>query len=109
MATGPIGSRFNEGQDELPVATDLDSLLAVPIEFDEVIGAVAKVFGVDNVMIVEKQDGRLSDNAARRIAIYCARRLGGFSQREVAVCFGLSHTGSVSSAVRGVKQGFERG
>ena len=37
MATGPIGSRFNQGQDELPVAIDLDSLLAVPIEFDEVI------------------------------------------------------------------------
>ena len=87
-----------EGQDEFPVATDLDSLLAVSIEFDEVIGAVAKVFGVDSVVIVEKQTGRRSDNAARRIAIYCAKRLGGFSQREVAVCFGLSHTGSVSSA-----------
>ena len=98
-----------EKQEVLPVAADLASLVTVPIEFDDVLFAVTKVMGVDSAVIVEKQSGRRSENAPRRLAIYCAKRLGGFSQRELAVRFHLSHAGSVSSAVRRVEPDVERG
>jgi len=93
-----------EEQERLTVVTDVESMIMSPIELDEIVDAVAEIFRVDVDVIVKKQKGRRIENNSRRLAIYCAKRLGSYSQRTVAEYFGLSHPGSVSSTVRSIEK-----
>ena len=93
-----------EEQEQLAVVTDVESMIISPIELDELVDAVAEIFRVDVDVIVKKKKGRRIENSSRRLAIYCAKRLGGYSQRRVAEYFRLTHPGSVSSTVRSIEK-----
>ena len=93
-----------EEREQLAVVTDVEALIMPPIELDEIVDAVAEIFRVDVDVIVKKQKGRRIENSTRRFAIYCAKRLGRYSQRAVAEYFGLNHPGSVSSTVRSIEK-----
>ena len=77
-------------------------MIMSPIELDEIVDAVAEIFWVDVDAIVKKS--RCIENSSQCLAIYCAKRLGSYSQHTVAEYFGLSQPGSVSSTVRSIEK-----
>ena len=82
-----IANRLTEVIDERP-------------DIEEIVAVVARVFRVEPREITMKKGGRQVQNIPRQVGIYCAQRLGRYSQKQVADYFSLSHRGGVSSAVK---------
>ena len=92
-----------DDQENLPVVEGLSDLIRTPLEMDAIVEAVAKAFDVERSYVVERQAGRRQKNVPRRVAMHCGQRLGGYSQKEIATYFSLSHPGGVASAVKSVE------
>ena len=76
---------------------------------DVIVTVVSEVFGVDKKDVAARQTGRKQKNTPRRIAMYCGQRPGRCSHSDLARYFGLSHAGSVSSAIVSVGRRLEAG
>ena len=74
-----------------------------PITHMDIIGIVAKVFNAPTKVIMRPQKGRQSANLARKVAMHSCQRYGDYRLQDIAEIFGLSHSGSVSSALHDVK------
>ena len=70
---------------------------------------VSEVFGVDRKDVVARKTGKREKNTPRRVAMYCGQRRGRCSQKHLAKYFGVSHAGSVSSAIVSVGRQLEVG
>ena len=82
------------------VANGITKVIDERPEIEEIVAVVARVFSVDPNEITMKKRGRQVQNIPRQVGIYCSQRLGGYTQKQVAEYFSLSHRGGVSSAVK---------
>ena len=53
--------------------------------------------------LLKAQHGRKQANQARKVAMYCCQYYGDYKLKEIAEIFGLSHPGSVSTALHDVR------
>ncbi|MBX2810001.1 MAG: transposase [Cellvibrionaceae bacterium] len=74
-----------------------------------IIAAVANVFHVEAGDITARKQGRQQANFPRKLAIYVCQQYGDLPLKSIAELFGLTHTGSVSSAIKDVKQRIDEG
>ena len=93
-----------EEKETLHVSGDLSRMLSDRPDAAAIVRAVAKVFGVREAAISERQQGRQSANLPRKVAIYCCQHWGNLSLKAIADHFGLAHPGSVSPAVADIKK-----
>ena len=75
-------------------------LLSSRPEIDVIIKQVSSFFGVDKNTIIKSCRGRAQRNIPRSIAIALCRNTGGYSLKEIAKVFGVSHYSSISVAIR---------
>ena len=112
--TGIFGDRsfrqsIHDDQENMQVVEGLAELIGESVEMDAIVTVVSEVFGVDRKEIVARQAGRREKNTPRRVAMYCGQRHGRCSHKDLAKYFGLSHAGSVSSAIVSVGRQLEAG
>ena len=70
---------------------------------DNLIGLVAKVYQATPESILKPGYGTKQANQARKMAMYCCQYYGDYKLKEIAEVFGLSHPGSVSTALNDVR------
>lgn len=70
---------------------------------ERIVGEVAEYFKVEVSSVVQSKRGRGAKNYPRKVAMYLAHHIGGYKLTEIAAYFGLTHYGSVGSAVNCVK------
>ena len=114
FVTGIFGDRsfrqsIHDNQENLQVVEGLAELIGESVEIDAIVTVVSEVFGVDRKKVVARQACRREKNTPRRVAMYCGQRHGGYSHKDLANYFGLSHAGSVSSAIVSVGRQLEAG
>lgn len=78
-------------------------LLSSRPEIVAIIKQVSNFFGVDKNTIIQSRRGRSQRNIPRSIAIALCRNIGGYSLKEIAKVFGVSHYSSISVAIRRLK------
>jgi len=69
-----------------------------------IINQVAIFFGVERQRLVQSRRGRCQQNLPRSIAIALCRNIGGYSLKEIAREFGVSHYSSISISIRRLMQ-----
>ena len=70
---------------------------------DNLIGLVAKVYQATPESILKPGYATKQANQARKMAMYCCQYYGDYKLKEIAEVFGLSHPGSVSTALNDVR------
>lgn len=70
---------------------------------ERTVSEVADYFKTEVSLIVKPKRGRGAKNYPRKMAMYLAHHIGGYKLTEIAEYFGLTHYGSVGSAVNCVK------
>ena len=71
--------------------------------FKRIVDEAAEYFKVEVSSVMQSKRGRGARNYPRKVAMYLAHHIGGYKLTEIAVHFGLTHYGSVGSAVNCVK------
>lgn len=106
MGSGNFKRRLSLKQyfdtDEVP---DAKLLLARPA-IDEIIQKVCGFFSVQQKDLLTSRRGRGQKNLPRSIAIALCRSTGGYSLKEIAKVFGVSHYSSISVAIRRLQNSF---
>lgn len=91
---------------------DMDVLRAVLQDrpgANELIGLSARIFSEDEDKIRAKPQGRRTMNPARAFAMWACQHYGALTLKDIALAFGLSHSGSASFAINKVKSEIIRG
>ncbi|MCF6257689.1 MAG: transposase [Gammaproteobacteria bacterium] len=106
--TSVIGDKiFKEAlatqKNKLKVNVELAQILSERPGIDDIVEAVAKVHKVKTSTIKVRKAGRQTTNLPRKIAIYLCQQYGDISLNVIAKAFGLNHVGSVSPAIRDIK------
>jgi len=94
---------------KLKVNTELAQLLSDRPTSDEIIGAVANVFKVKKSDITNRKVGRQTANLPRKVAIYLCQQLGDMSLNSIIQVFGFTHVGSVSPAIKDIRDELDSG
>lgn len=74
-----------------------------------IVRAVAKACSVKPHTIKERKQGRQTSNLPRKLAMYYCQHIGDLSLQSIAQYFGLSHPGSVSTAVNDIRNRMSEG
>ena len=88
-------SVFDE-QEVFEKAEGVHRLVVRNVGMEVIVREVAKLYGVAERSLVERQSGLGKENVPRKLAMYIAKRDVGFTQKEIAKYFCLSNRGSVS-------------
>ena len=89
-------------QESIDKAALYESLRCKP-EPEQIVSAVARVFGISQEDIIKRNPGRRERNDARKVAMYYMQQMSDMRLAEIARYFGLTHIGSASGSIQDVK------
>lgn len=98
-----------EKEETILTSLQLSSALSERPAPAAIVKAVAQVFELPEAAILERKRGRQTSNTPRKVAMYCCQRFGDMDLKGIAAFFGLTHTGSASSAVTAIRKQLDNG
>ena len=96
-------------KDEIKVNVKHAQILSERPSCHEVISVISKTFNVSPKEIIERKQGRQPANLPRKFAIYACQQYADMPLKDIASTFSLKQAGSVSPAIRDIKELIKQG